>query len=107
MIALILALACGGGEPTTLEGCDALSDATSREDCRLRVLAPVFEKGSAEEFDAAIGKLEDPLSRDLVRVRLAIDDPSKADRLCMQVETDGARQKCEQVLGRPHLRAPR
>jgi hypothetical protein len=105
----VLALwwACGGGEPTTLTDCASLASMPAREDCRLRMLEPVFASGDAAAFDRALAELEDAASRDLVRLRLAVADPSRADVLCEQAETEGARAKCQQVLGRPHLRAPR
>lgn len=108
VIALVLWLACGGpATPTTVADCAAIGDATERENCRYGFLRPLFEKGDLQGFEAALGTLEDPLARDLVRLRLAIDDPSRADRLCGRVETGAGREKCQQVLGRPHLRAPR
>ena len=109
MIAIFLLLACGGAvaTPSTVEGCAALSAATDRENCRLELLEPVFAGGDEAAFDKAVAALEDPSSRDLVRLRIAIRDPARAHKLCLQVETDGAKEKCRQVLGRPHLRADR
>jgi len=104
----LVLLGCGSvPEPTTVAGCAAIGDATARENCRFGFLRPLFESGDIAAFEAALGGIEDPLARDLVRLRLAIDDPSRADRLCGRVETASGRGKCQQVLGRPHLRAPR
>lgn len=103
MIVASLLAACA--QPTVLAGCDRLSGVTAREDCRLRILKPVFDGGQQGAFDAALRELEDPVSRDLVRLRLAVANPADAGRLCHQVETRGAQEKCRQVLGRPHLGA--
>lgn len=105
---LVGLLACGAApEPKTAAECGALGDATARENCRFGFLRPLFEAGDVAGFEAALAGIDDPLARDLVRLRLAIDDPSRADLLCGRVETPSGREKCQQVLGRPHLRAPR
>ena len=101
-------LACGRPvESADLAACSALPEMTAREDCRLRVIEPLFRAEDPGAFDAALSSLEDPASRDLVRLRLSIDDPSEAGRLCEQAETAPAKEKCRQVLGRPHLRGRR
>lgn len=103
---LLLLLACGG-EPTTLEDCAGVRDAVEREDCYLGMLHTVFEQGDDQAFLQGLAQVDDPVSRDLVRLRLAVESPDRAGWLCEGVETDNARDKCQQVLGRPHLRAPR
>lgn len=102
---LLLALvsACAG-EPDTVAGCAALSDAAAQEDCRYRLVAPLV--GDAAKLTAALAEVRasaSPQSHDLLLLRLAIDAPAQAGALCQQVQTDGAREKCQQVLGRPHL----
>ena len=106
LLPLALLLGCGSA-PQTLQDCAGLAGATEREDCRLEMLVPLFEAGDMQAFEQGLATLEEPVSRDLVRLRLAVADPSKAGHLCRGVETDDARTKCKQVLGRPHLAAPR
>jgi hypothetical protein len=106
-LSLILGLVACGGAPKTLEGCATLSDAAAREDCRLEQLVPLFEAGDEAAFAEGLAQVDDPLSRDLVRLRLAVGNPHRAGHLCRTVETEDAQEKCRQVLGRPHLSAPR
>ncbi len=103
---LWLVVACSG-EPQTLADCDRVRDSVAREDCRLSLLHGLFEAGDDVAFLAGLAQVDDPLSRDLVRLRLAVESPDRAGWLCEGVETENAQDKCRQVLGRPHLRAPR
>ena len=104
-LALALLLALGCAEPDTVAGCAGLRDATAREECRYRLVAPLT--GDAAALDAALDAIEDPASRDLLLLRLAIAEPARASRQCARVTTDGAAEKCTQVLGRPHLSTTR
>ena len=92
--------ACSGAGPT--DDCAAVEDAVARENCWFERAAAAFPV-SAEAFAAELGQLERAESRDLVRLRLAIQDPVSAAGLCAEVETEAASEKCRQVLGRPHL----
>lgn len=53
---------------------------------------------------ALIDAIPDATERDMVRIRLATDFPRKAADLCNDAKADFAVQRCQQVLGRPHLR---
>lgn len=109
MIFLLL-LACS--QPTTVAGCTSLRDETKREECRFDLLEPLLPPPGASSADrkafqaaleAALTSIDDPRSRDLLLLRLAIASPASAGYLCTKVQTDGARERCQQVLGRPHL----
>lgn len=106
--ALILSALCGCA-PDTVAECARISDAARRETCRFElVLAQVLPDGTQGNVDkkaleAAMKQIDDPVSRDLILLRLAILAPTEAMSLCRHVETEGAQQKCQQVLGRPHL----
>ena len=102
---LLLALACGTPEPAALADCAALSDPAEREACHFRFIAPLV--GDDAALDAALASLDDPGSRDLVLLRLAIANPKEAAGLCRKVTTEGAKARCRQVLGRPHLQSTR
>ena len=109
MIFLLL-LACA--QPKTVSECARLSDETKREECRFDLLEPLLpapgapptdRKAFQSTLDAALTSIDDPRSRDLLLLRLAIASPASAGYLCTKVQTDGARERCQQVLGRPHL----
>ena len=109
-----LLVACGGGAPPTHIGeCTRLKTASAVETCRYEMLQPAVKQPrlDAETLDAGLKEVGDEVSRDLVLLRLAIAAPKHAGALCQRVRTDGAAEKCSQVLGRPHLgterRAPK
>lgn len=102
--ALGLAVACGSA-PASLEDCGALPDAAEREACHYTFIRPLLDDPAA--LDAALATIEDPGSRDLLLLRLAIADPQRAGKLCARVATAGAQERCRQVLGRPHLQSVR
>ncbi len=110
ILALLLVLGCS--EPETLADCAGIGDEAGREECRFQLLLPLLpdpnhpspdRKAFAAALDDALAQIEDPRSRDLLLLRLAIASPSTAGFLCTKVETEGARLRCQQVLGRPHL----
>ena len=106
MTGLLLAIvgACTA-EPTTLAECTRRDSPAAVEDCRFEKVKPLIADDDA--LDAALDTIEDPGSRDLLLLRLAISDPQRAGRLCRRVETPGATERCRQVLGRPHLSTTR
>jgi hypothetical protein len=63
-----------------------------------------MESGDPAALEAAITAAGDATAQDLLRVQLAVDSPQQADSLCARVTTEFAKEKCQQVLGRPHLR---
>lgn len=100
----ILMWGCEGGgapAPETVAACAALAGATEREECRYRLVEPLLADPAA--LQAALKDIAEPESRDLLLLRLATRHPDKASLLCRQVTTAAAREKCQQVLGRPHL----
>ena len=101
---LLLLLGCQP-EPQSLAECPRLGNAGEVEDCRFEMVQPLV--GDEDALDSALGIIDDPGSRDLLLLRLAIADPQRAGRLCRRVETAGARERCRQVLGRPHLSTTR
>ncbi len=62
-------------------------------------------KGDMAAVDAEIAALGDPLSQDMLRVRLAAVEPQKGAHFCAAVTTEYGKAKCQQVLGRPHLQS--
>lgn len=105
--------ACGGPPPESVGECPRLQEPTAIESCRYEHLLPTVQQQrlDADALDRGLAEVDDDTSRDLVLLRLAIAAPKHAGALCGRVRTEGAREKCQQVLGRPHLgterRAPR
>lgn len=100
-LALALALALGGCD------CDHRPTARMRSDCHFERARAALQARDLEAARAVLGDVADPVERDLLRVRLATDDPRHGADLCREVTTDAARDSCRQVLGRPHLTGPR
>ncbi len=96
---LALAWACQG-PPRDMAGCASLGP-TEREDCRLRFALELIDR--PEELRAAIAAIPEPESRDLLLLRLAVAEPTRAGAFCADAASEAAREKCRQVLGRPHL----
>lgn len=102
MVALILWLACA--RPPGFEGCARIRDGAQREECRFTEAKKLAAAGGLAVLEQALATVEDPLARDLLVVRLVVDDPSRADALCKLVTAEAGLQRCQQILGRPHLR---
>lgn len=96
----MLLWACAG-QPSTVAECAGLDDATAREECRFTLARALLDQ--PEALDAAIASVEEVESRDLLLLRLAVAEPTRASHLCERVQTAPAQEKCRQVLGRPHL----
>lgn len=86
----------GGGD---LGDCESQPPGTAQEDCRLAVLMGLDVAQAAQ----AIGNVPDPASRDLLRVRLVVQDPRRFGTLCADVDHEGSRDWCREVVDRPHL----
>ena len=97
---VVAIIGCGGTDSTG--DCGDIDDVVLQENCRLERASEAFQV-SPEAFEAELATITAAESRDLVRLRLAIRDPIVAARLCGEVETEAAAEKCRQVLGRPHL----
>jgi hypothetical protein len=102
--ALLLVVSCTVA-PASLEDCAGVPEPAAREECHYTFIAPLLS--DPPSLDAALASIEDPASRDLLLLRLAIADPKRAAALCKRVASDGAKERCRQVLGRPHLQSTR
>ncbi|MDP2313356.1 MAG: hypothetical protein Q8P41_10655 [Pseudomonadota bacterium] len=99
---LLFAFACRT-EPG-LPGCDGLGDPIAREECRYDAVKPLVNDDQA--LRAAVDSMSDEASRDLLLYRLAVDNPQRAQSLCALTRTPVLREKCDKVIGRPHLAGP-
>ena len=43
--------------------------------------------------------------KDLLLLSLAVENPQYSSELCKKIQTKPAKEKCQQVIGRPHLQA--
>ena len=103
---LLAALVAGcNSAPASLADCVQVSDPAAREECHYTFILPLLD--DPPSLDAALASLDDPASRDLLLLRLAIADPKRAAALCKRVASEGAKERCRQVLGRPHLQSTR
>lgn len=102
MTGLVAALLMGCARPpASFADCGALSDLAAREECRFEHARALLDQPDA--LQAALASVPEVDSRDLLLLRLAVAEPTRAAALCHQTTTPGARQKCQQVIGRPHL----
>ena len=63
--------------------------------------------GQWKDFDQKIETANmDDTTHDLLLLELAIRSPQHSTLLCKRVKTTAAIEKCQQVIGRPHLSAP-
>ncbi len=98
LVLLSLLAACG----TDASGdCGELPPGRALEECRYTRARAAAEQ--PEALDAALADIDDPASRDLLLLRLAVDLPARAPELCRRITTPAARDKCDKVVGRPHL----
>lgn len=101
MALALVGLGCQGGDGP----CSDVRDAVARENCQFERVSALFEARDPG-WETALASIEQPASRDLVRLRLAILDPQRGPALCADVETADAQARCQQVVGRPHLASP-
>lgn len=94
-------MGCVTPTPETIAECTQLNQPDAVEDCRYRLAEPHLSDPAALQEDLA--QIDDPLSHDLLLQRLAVNHPNHAGLLCTKMQTDAGRQKCQQVIGRPHL----
>ena len=63
--------------------------------------------GSWDAFDQQLKQQEDPKTRDLILLKLVVNNAEFAPQLCKRLRSEGALEKCQQVAGRPHLKDAR
>jgi hypothetical protein len=104
-LALILSFAALPGCEASDAPCAGERDEVARENCQFERVSTQFEAGDARWKETLQG-IDSAASRDLVRLRLAVLAPQQGPALCTEVETEAARERCKQVVGRPHLASP-
>ena len=99
---LILSASCNSDDP--FQRCAGLEDERARQDCRFEAAAALAHDEAA--LDAALDDIEDDGLHDLLVLRLVARAPAQAEGLCLRVRTPVAKEKCDHVMGRPHLVTP-
>ena len=61
--------------------------------------------GQWNEFDNKVNQIEDTISKDVLLLRLAIQQPMYSEPLCSRVVSNNAKQKCRLVLNHPYHRS--
>ena len=60
--------------------------------------------GNWKQFDNTIAQITDVQRKDIILLKLAVKKPKFGPELCQRTQTENAKEKCRQVVGRPHLR---
>ena len=102
MSALLAALLAACSFGVVEDGdCARIPEGRARDDCHYALARTHAE--DAARLDAVLSGMSDPAARDMVLLRLAVDLPARAPELCGRITTPAARDKCDKVVGRPHL----
>jgi hypothetical protein len=81
--------------------CARIPEGRARDDCHYALARTHAD--DAARLDGVLSGVADPAARDMVLLRLAVDLPARAPELCARITTPAARDKCDKVVGRPHL----
>ncbi len=105
LLLLIATTALGPGCPAAGDDCAGMKDEVARENCQFERVSALFDAGDAG-WKEQLAAIPSAASRDLVRLRLAVVQPQQGPAICAEVETESAKERCRQVVGRPHLASP-
>jgi hypothetical protein len=87
-------------EPAT-DACARQYDRAARLECRARL--GLGEAGDMRDVRALLDRTADPTERDLLVLRLVMDDPRRGRWACERVGEARMRRWCEDIHGRTHL----
>jgi hypothetical protein len=90
--------------PATIDDCTALAAPVEREQCYFGLVQAVAYDHQA--LERTVGEIPLPMSRDLIRLRMAVNDPVQLGWLCKNVEGEDAQTRCINIVRRPHLLKP-
>jgi hypothetical protein len=100
-----VALAGCDSRPAPGGPCSAQPEGATRDACLFQQAQALA--GDLDALRAYIDGVPEPVTRDLLRLRLVASSPSLYQPLCEDVSTAGAKTRCRRVLDRPHLGDPR
>lgn len=98
LLATVLA-ACSHNE------CESQSDPVATNNCYLARAVESYDRDH-DEYRQIVSSISDADSRDLLRVRLLVDVPGRADDLCPDMETPSGETTCETLWAKPHISNP-
>jgi len=105
LLALMLGGAgCDRSVETDMTACGSQGTPEAREECRFQVALGLGHDREAQGM--AVMEVPEGVSRDLVRLRLALHDPIAYGRLCNDVTVREIQERCRMVNIRPHLMIP-
>ena len=88
-------------EVTDSTDCSIIEDWQDQHEC---VYAKaLMQVDDPQAMNAEISTLSEPTDQDMIFYRLAFNHPERAQEFCSQTQTRAFVEKCQQVLGRPHL----
>ncbi len=105
MALLLLAtlLGCAPSQPTTPEGCGALSSDAARDECFLAILPGIFKSDPAKGIALAESSIQDPATRDFVWLTVTRDVDPNSEKYCARIVDPLIRDRCKVLVARPHL----
>lgn len=103
LLGLCTAMGCES-TPTTMAECSELSQPMAREECYLSIAQGL--DWNPPTLEAALAEVPSVNSRDLLRLRLAVQEPVRLGFLCRGVEGEDAQKRCHNIVHRPHLQKP-
>ncbi len=62
-----------------------------------------LNRGDDAALQDQLDQLPNAITRDMLLLELATAEPQQGGRLCARITTDYGREKCQKVVGRPHL----
>jgi hypothetical protein len=105
VLALVGAVGVAGGAWWATRGsaatCAGLYDRASRLACRARL--GLDEAGDMRDIRKAVDQSSDPTERDLLLLRLVLDDPHRGRWACEQIADPRLGAWCDDAKGRTHL----
>ena len=90
--------------PETVADCVKLTDAVEQENCYFGFAQAAVQDRAA--LQQTIQAIPSATSRDLLRLRMAVQDPVRLGWLCKNVEGTDAQTRCSNIVRRPHLLKP-
>ncbi len=90
--------------PETVGNCAALKAPLDQENCYFGFAQAASH--SRDELKQTIQSIPSSTSRDLLRLRLAVQDPVRLGWMCKEAESTDAQTRCSNIVRRPHLQKP-
>jgi len=97
-------VACDKSSESAMVACGQESPIEAQEECRFQVALRLGP--NRDVMRAALRDISDDISRDLVRIRLAVHDPIAHGWLCADTVVPEIQQQCTIIIYRPHLTHP-